>query len=321
MRIVLTTDSQPERERFAIWRESVFRSFAPVTIERRPDQHFASHMDARLFDGLTTIDIAGSGYAMKRTRSDIAATAAEFYLAFQVMEGPIEVQVPAGNLTFQPGDIGLSAPDTAWGMTPHPQRYRTRNVMVPRQLVDPWLAPGTGLTAAHLPASRGFSALLGDFMSSLADNAEALTPVELAAASQTFGRLMAVAAGFDRESAEVGQAAIGTARLERANALIERRFIQPDLTPARAAQALGISLRQLHMLFEPTGQTFSERLLQRRLQECYARLSDPNMVGRSITEIAFDAGFENLQSFYRCFRRVFAMTPGDLRAKAGAAYR
>ena len=316
MRIVLTTESAPERERFAIWRESVFRSFAPVTIERRPDQHFASHMDARLFDGLTTIDIAGSGYAMKRTRSDIAAGTAEFYLAFQILEGPIEVEVPAGTVTFQPGDIGLGAPDTAWGMTPHPQRYRTRNVMVPRQLVDPWLAAGTSLTAAHLPATRGFSALLGDFMSSLVDNAEALAPVELATASQTFGRLMAVAAGFDGEAAEVGHAAVNAARLERAKGLIERQFMQMDLTPARAAHALGISLRQLHLLFEPTGQTFSERLLQRRLQECFARLSDPNMVGRSITEIAFDAGFENLQSFYRSFRRVFAMTPGDLRAQA-----
>jgi AraC-like DNA-binding protein len=315
MRIALTTDDTPERERFAIWRESVFRSFAPLTVERSPDQEFASAIDARLFDGLSTIDITGSGYSMRRTVSDIAAASAEFYLAFQVMEGPIEVETAQGSQTFRPGDIGIGAPDTAWGMAPHRTRYRTRNVVIPRALVDPWLMPGASIAAVHLPASRGFNALLGDFMSSLTTHAEGLSPVEIAAASQTLGRLMAVAGGFDPEQAEAGASAVGAARLDQARGLIEQRFAEPDLNPARVAKALGISLRQLHLLFEPTGRSFSERLMLRRLQECHARLSDPTALTRSITEIAFDSGFENLQTFYRAFRRTFGMTPGDVRAQ------
>ena len=316
MRIALTTDDAPERERFALWRESVFRSFAPLTVERSPDQTFASAIDARVFEGLSTIDITGCGYSMRRTSADIAAASAEFYLAFQVVEGPIEVETAQGSQTFRAGDIGIGAPDTAWGMVAHRTRYRTRNVIIPKALVDPWLMPGASIAAVHLPASRGFNALLGDFMSSLTTHAESFSPVEIAAAAQTLGRLMAVAGGFDPALAEAGASVVNAARLDRARAMIEQRFAEPNLNPAKVAQALGISLRQLHLLFEPTGHSFSECLMLRRLQQCHAQLSDPTMLSRSITEIAFDAGFENLQTFYRAFRRSFGMTPGDLRAQA-----
>jgi AraC-like DNA-binding protein len=45
-------------------------------------------------------------------------------------------------------------------------------------------------------------------------------------------------------------------------------------------------------------------------------LGDPRFVGRTISAIAFDAGFGDLSYFNRVFRRRYGLTPSDARAKA-----
>ncbi len=62
-------------------------------------------------------------------------------------------------------------------------------------------------------------------------------------------------------------------RLQAVRQFIEDNLHRDNLTPAAVAQALGISLRQLHMLFEPTGQSFSRYLLTRRLEAARAELA------------------------------------------------
>ena len=86
---------------------------------------------------------------------------------------------------------------------------------------------------------------------------------------------------------------------------------RPDLTPAAVAAELGISLRQLHVLFEPTGLSFARTLTAMRLQE--ARRLLRAMPARAIEDIAFACGFESIATFYRVFRSLYGMTPGDAR--------
>jgi AraC-like DNA-binding protein len=43
-------------------------------------------------------------------------------------------------------------------------------------------------------------------------------------------------------------------------------------------------------------------------------LTDRRFAGRTITEIAFEAGFNDLSYFNRTFRRRYSATPSDVRA-------
>jgi len=73
-----------------------------------------------------------------------------------------------------------------------------------------------------------------------------------------------------------------------------------------------MSVRTLHLLFEPTGTSFARHVLRSRLEECRAALlASP---ARAVTDIAFAWGFNNLSSFHRAFQAAFGMAPGDLRA-------
>jgi AraC-like DNA-binding protein len=111
--------------------------------------------------------------------------------------------------------------------------------------------------------------------------------------------------------------AVRLATLERALQYIARHYTDPQLSPLRAAKALGVSVRKLHLLFSTSGKTFGEQVAARRLDEARLLLVSPGTSERPIADIAFDVGYSDLSTFYRAFRARWGVTPGD--ARAGAA--
>jgi AraC family transcriptional regulator, positive regulator of tynA and feaB len=87
----------------------------------------------------------------------------------------------------------------------------------------------------------------------------------------------------------------------------------PQLTPARVAGAMHMSPRYLHHLFEEEGETVSRYILRRRLEECARAMRDAAQLGRTVTEIAFQHGFNDASHFGRVFRERFGMSPRDYR--------
>jgi len=112
------------------------------------------------------------------------------------------------------------------------------------------------------------------------------------------------------------RAAVRTGYRHAALRAIRTWFQRADLTPATLAAMLGISVRQVHLLFEPTGSTFARTLNGVRLREAERLLRASRE--RPVSDIALACGFDSLATFYRLFRAAYEMTPSDVR-RAGAA--
>jgi AraC-like DNA-binding protein len=117
-----------------------------------------------------------------------------------------------------------------------------------------------------------------------------------------------VAAGSRR-----GQRALRVARLSLARRLIARRLSQANLSPAMVADLLGVSVRHMHMLFEGTGQSFSQTVTAQRIRLSGRLLREAP--GRPVAEVARACGFESLATFYRVFHATVGMPPGEFRAQ------
>ncbi len=121
---------------------------------------------------------------------------------------------------------------------------------------------------------------------------------------------------FMRQAAtttEAGGTATQAAILHRLCQTIERKLDDPDLTPARVAEAEGISERYLQKLFEGSGTSFTHYLRERRLQRTSAELSSPAEAHHSISEIAYRNGFNDSAHFSRVFRHRFGLSPREFR--------
>jgi AraC-like DNA-binding protein len=104
-------------------------------------------------------------------------------------------------------------------------------------------------------------------------------------------------------------------QLEALLAYCRDHFHNPGLSAHFVAKHFGISVRTLHLRFEKLGRTFGRWLLETRLDACSKALKDPRQQIRSISDIAYSCGFNDLSHFNKTFRARFGMTPGEWRHK------
>jgi AraC-like DNA-binding protein len=91
-----------------------------------------------------------------------------------------------------------------------------------------------------------------------------------------------------------------------------------ELTPMMAAEANRISIRYLHLLFEDEGTTAAHWIRDQRIARCKLDLSNAQLAGRTITQIAFGWGFNDVGHFGKVFRRSVGMSPGAYRRLASS---
>jgi AraC-like DNA-binding protein len=129
--------------------------------------------------------------------------------------------------------------------------------------------------------------------------------------------LVAAALGPTAEAAElIARRGLKAVRLRAILAEIARRFSEPDFDLDNVAGALGLSRRYVQQLLEETGKSFTEHLVERRLDRAFAMLTDRRCLHLAIIDIAFAAGFGDVSHFNRMFRRRFGETPSGARAAA-----
>lgn len=102
---------------------------------------------------------------------------------------------------------------------------------------------------------------------------------------------------------------------QRILAYVEARFREPGLSATQVARDLGMSQRSLHAALADGPMTFAELVARHRLDESLRLLNTPSADHLSITEIAFQAGFGDLSTFYRRFRTAYGATPRDVRRR------
>jgi AraC-like DNA-binding protein len=62
------------------------------------------------------------------------------------------------------------------------------------------------------------------------------------------------------------------------------------------------------------GVTYTQFVLQHRLDRAFRMLRDQRCAARRISEIAYDVGFGDLSYFNRAFRRRYGATPSEIRS-------
>ena len=111
------------------------------------------------------------------------------------------------------------------------------------------------------------------------------------------------------------RAIAGTSNLQkRLIACIEERLADPSLGTSLLAEEAGISVRTVQTLFARMGTTPTAFILQRRLALAANLLR--SLPRKRITDIAYDAGFNDSAYFTRRFRQCFGRSPREYRADA-----
>jgi AraC-like DNA-binding protein len=310
-RLVLSTDDVPEAERFAYWREGLLAGRVGLSGERNEDAApFRAHVTAWIGAPLVRFRSRSDTYPAFRRPRDVARHAWDDYV-WLYREAGAGAWFDHGGREFmtRPADLFIVDPTVPFARDSR-TGYDIDLWCFPRKLFDAHLPVAQRPRSLVLTADDGLPGLVKTYLKAFANQIDKLDDNEIGSVADNFCRLLAVACGAD---AGEHQEAVRLARLEEARGYIHPNLADPDLSPAKTAGALKISVRQLHRMFEPSGMRFAQYVLSRRLEECRTALTNP-LGGRSVTDIAFAWGY-NLAQFYRTFRQAFGAAPGELRAR------
>jgi AraC-like DNA-binding protein len=309
-----STESLHPRDRFEHWREERARRLFGVSIELEPGKrrHFQGAYTLRSLGAAAIAALTASAYRVRRGPSEIAGGPSDaFCICHQVAGGGLLV-AGGREIPVTPGTVVIGQLDLPYDTVPAVQEgFSCRIVRLPLSQVAR-VAPGGGAYPFRpLSPGPGLPALFAAYLDSVIAQAPHLTGPAADAAADTLLHLALLAREAGEPRADSARGAVRTALLDRVHALIERRLHEPGLSPAQVAAALGVSVRQLHILFAPTGTSFSRHLRMRRVAR--ARRILETAPRTSVTEAAYASGFDSLSTFFRSFRAAYGCAPGDVR--------
>ncbi|MGC9496403.1 helix-turn-helix domain-containing protein [Streptomyces sp. WG7] len=316
----VSNEELPAKEQLPFWAELVSRELAPLTLS---GASAAEDFPARA----SVLDLGSVRVAafdtppghIKRTRVDIQRADPGTYQLTFVSGSPLWV-------SQQRQDSGLVLDDMVLfdisypfeGAVPDKGRHaQVVIVQLPREELPLPLDKVHRLLAQPLSARTGMGAILARFMTTLDTYGPDCDPRDLSRLGSTVldlaGACLAQCLGaYDDLPAETRQQAV----LARVNAFIDHNLGDPDLGPSGIAEHHHISVRSLHTLFQQQGETVAASIRRRRLERCYADLTDRRLQRHSISAIAARWGFLRPADFSRAFRAAYGVAPREFRKSA-----
>ncbi|NGX99422.1 MAG: AraC family transcriptional regulator, partial [Candidatus Afipia apatlaquensis] len=305
-----STDDIRPQDRFDHWCEVRGKSLFGVTIEleREKRADFHGRFSATPIGNAVLAEMTASSYRVSRTPADIARVSSDSLSIGLQIRGPGWMKIKGDRVHLvREGDVTISHSNMMFAGTPERSDgfdFRTLKIPLTNDLA---LGARThDLFPEPLMQGARLTRLIKATLSALEHD-----PLQLSGEIKSIARLALIARGRLAQGSPEGRAALRAGFLHAAREIMIRDLHRPDLTSATVAAELAISLRQVHVLFEPTGLSFARTLTAMRLKEARRLLG--LTPARQVADIAYACGFDSIATFYRVFRSAYGMTPGDVR--------
>ena len=312
MNIAVTTDSVSARERFDFWHEVICTAFVRLEAETLPSERpFRAEIARSDLGPLTLSRVRAQPHAVQRSTRLINEEPRDEVLVSVQLKGNAVIQQDDRQAVLDPGDFAMYDATRPYDLIMREQ-FEMLVFQFDRQFLMERCPSPERLTAVRMSNDTTVAAPVSSFLRSL----EPLALGDDNAVSRQLATsaldLLGVALA-DRFGTEGSPSAGRTKHFLRACTYMNAYASDPDLTPARIASSIGVSLRYLHAIFKEHGMTVNEYLIKRRLARCMDDLLSPMAASRTITEIAHSNGFKTSAHFSRRFAEAYGRTPRQVK--------
>jgi len=254
------------------------------------------------------INLSGQPFHAARGPSEIASDGDDYVGILYQRTGLTYCKTGNDVRQVESGDVAVWRCDRPAEFT-MPGAYDKLCMMIPATRLESVLHNATSYDGAHLSRSDPLAALLGSYLTTLSREFTAGHNRPDAGAMDVTLELLAAAFRADRSKHDL---APRKKLLNRILRYIETRLEDGSMSPKAIAEANGISVRYLYLLFSERGSTVAGWIRERRLARCRADLEDANG-SRTIAEVAYRWGFSDSAHFSRLFKATYGMSPKSYR--------
>jgi len=303
-----TEDYRPH-ERVAAWREVFGRTLLKIDVEPLSGEGpFKASALASQWPNFGFLRASTAAVHQSNSQALIASDDVSFGVATSNRWGASQLGRDAD---LRSGD-GVFLSNSNVGSVTLPKDCLFTTFSIPRSAIEP-LVPDLGARfARRIPASMPALRMLMGYLE-LASSPKFLETDALAGLFATHVcDLLALALGATRDGAELAEKrGLAAGRLLAMQDDIRGSLSRPELSVHWIAGRHGVSARSVQKIFDESGSTFTQYVLEQRLTAAYRAFAERPAI--PINAIAYELGFSDLSNFNRAFRRRFGCTPSDVR--------
>jgi AraC-like DNA-binding protein len=300
---------------FKRWRDIYCATLGEADVERMPDRGFSARCEAMQIGTVCLTRFEATIRQVSRSRRQVASDQRnDFFVGFN--HGDQQFLAQHGREATGPSVFFTNGEPIVSHMSGN---CSIVGLCIPRARIME-LVPGAEDLIAQPLAVGEASRYLDQYVDFLLTSGSVeprgpLTPqIELALVD-----LLALSLGASRDAQELGQMrGLRAARFQAILAAIRLGFSDPAFAVHDVARGLGLTARYVQNLLSETEASFSERVLELRLQKARAMLASLQGSRMKISDIAFACGFSEVSYFNRCFRRRFGASPTQCRGGHGS---
>lgn len=294
------------------WRAAVSKSFAPLHIfADHPDEFQAKITEVQL-DNVHLYDMETSAHQVLRDSSLIDDTQEPFCKMSLQLRGECQLIQDGRSCTLVPGDLGIYVTQRPYELI-YPSEQASLVIIFPLRMMQ--MSPDhiNLITATPVSRNSGLGRVAVPLFEQLAQNMQMLSgPHALALVKSALDILVTVLSAETRETAG---GTGGTIIFHRAVSYIDAHLDDENLNPTTVAQALFISLRQLHTRFSERQLTVSSYIRRRRLNAIREDLSNPLLGHEPIHTISARYGLHDSAYVSKAFKQEFGESPAAFRKR------
>lgn len=309
MDLVFSTDDLAPAQRYSAWRDAICDVYVHVDVKATDPDNYRGFIREAKFGDVVMTDILLSEQRIRRNREHISKLDKDCYYLQLIHRGNLSVLQHGSTHRSNAARGAIFCATEQYELQCHGD-VRSFYLEIPRDDFAQRFPRERIPVSASLNTTRGLGRIATEFCATLATEGSKLEDTIRTGLGNQLMDILAFTLLSSEGDMPAAEGSVKKARLMSVQRWIEDHIGNPDLSLEAIAAANGMSLRYLHVLFEPCEMSASEWIWNRRLQLCYDCLARGD--GRSITAIAFDHGFNSSAHFSTLFRRKYGISPRDL---------
>ncbi len=286
--------------------ESTLGQYTPVTL--RTGREFAADFRTSSYGDVHVSRVSASEHVAQGAAGESAPGLLVFGYA---VRGSASIIQDGRCADVRAGDLFHYNPSRPYTLS-FASDYELVGIVVPMRHLSSYARVIDSMTATRIDGSSGVGAIAATMLNHLEQGLISMNPSLrsriIGAATDVIDTLC-----WQEVSASGLVADVNATRLQEAMDHMSANLDSPDLSPARLAAAMHVSVRTLYAIFEESGLSVSATIRSKRLERCAQDLRDPSRSNETISQIAARWGFSTPTSFTRTFRQYFGSTPNEYR--------